>query len=155
MKSNDAANFGLSAAIDSITRCPTRRCMISPTPKNEEALHVRRASSCLKEGKNSGLVNGLAKDDAYFFFLPAFFFAGAFFLVFAAIETSLWNRLKPHNCSLPSLRHPPPHQPPTSQLRRHYKNDGPPVSIEEWHFGNFFLNPILLPAGEISPSRMP
>ena len=92
MKTSDAANFGVYAAIDSITTCPMRRCIrIHPTPKNKEALRVRRASSCLKEGENSGLVNGLAKDDAYFFFLPAaFFLAGAFFLVlpFAAIETS-------------------------------------------------------------------
>ncbi len=93
MKISDAAYLGLSAAIDSISTCPMRRCIrIHPRPKNKEALRVRRASSCLKEGENSGLVNGLAKDDAYFFFLPAaFFFAGAFFFAFfaAAIETSL------------------------------------------------------------------
>jgi len=46
---------------------------------------------CLREGeKTLALVNGLVKRcGTYFFFLPAaFFFAGAFFLVFAAIETS-------------------------------------------------------------------
>src|ERR1043166_1370109 len=39
-----------------------------------------------------------------------------------------------------SLRLPPPRTATHHQLRRHYINDGRSLSIEEWYFGNFFLN---------------
>src|SRR5262245_36695575 len=97
---------------------------------------MRRASSYLREGKNSGLVNGLAKDDAYFFFLPSFFFAWAFFFVLPAFFIEPPCRIG----SELSTAAPVPQASSTSsathlQLRSHYKNDGRSKSREEWHFG--------------------